>query len=256
MGLPEASVASFLTAVVPAERIDLILLRLDPETPPPRRAASLLSSEERERAERFRQPADRHRFTVGRAALRLLLAERLARAPEAFRFALSDKGRPYLEEAALDFNIAHSGGLIALAFAAGAVGVDVERVGRPADPIKFARGCFATEEIRRVERAADVARAFAHVWTAKEAVIKAEGTGVGVGLDRFAVPAASEAWQPVQEKGSDYRLDRFQVAAFDAGEGYAGAVAAARPLPVAARWMEFDEDGRLTAAPARSAGTD
>ena len=66
--------------------IDLVLLRLDPDRRPPDLLPAILTEEERQRAARFRQQADRTRFICGRAALRLLLAEHLGVPAPAFRF--------------------------------------------------------------------------------------------------------------------------------------------------------------------------
>jgi 4'-phosphopantetheinyl transferase len=228
--------------------IDLVLLRLVTERAPPDALAALLTEEERQRAERFRQQADRTRFICGRAALRLLLAEHLGLPAHEFRFLLTPKGKPHLDGTPIEFNLAHAGELVALAISVDTIGVDVERIGRPADPLAFARRRFAADETRRIEEAADQALEFARVWTAKEAVIKAEGTGVGLGLDRFVVPASSARWQAVREIGASQGLDRFHTAAFDTDEGYAGAIAGERPRAVALRRMIFDKTGTLIAA--------
>jgi phosphopantetheinyl transferase len=83
--------------------IDLVLLRLDPDRRPPDALPPLLAEEERQRAARFRQQADRTRFICGRAALRILLAEHLGLPAAGFRFAITPKGKPYLEGKPVDF---------------------------------------------------------------------------------------------------------------------------------------------------------
>jgi len=71
-----------------------------------------------------------------------------------------------------------------------------------------------------VERAADDRDAFFAIWTAKEAIVKASGKGIGTGdLRGFTVPFRDPQLQPV--------VDGWSVAALDPNrEGYYAAVAA------------------------------
>src|SRR2546422_9162090 len=70
----------------------------------------LLSRDERARADRFRFPRDRDRYTVGRASLRVLLGAYLAAPPESLRFAYSEHRKPALSRprSRLSFNLSHS----------------------------------------------------------------------------------------------------------------------------------------------------
>ncbi len=251
---PEASAAPFVTAAA-GGAVDLLLIDLDPGRPVAAVALGLLSEEERQRAARLRRPEDRERFVAARAALRMALGERLDLPPESLRFVLSGHGKPGLEEHDVAFNISHAGRRIALAIGTASVGVDVERIGRPADPLRLARACLAGEEVARLEVAVDPSLEFARIWTAKEAVLKAVGSGFAIPLESFTVPPASGDWQPIVESRDDALCD-FAVATIDAGDGYAGAIATIAPgKAITTRWLTFDEAGALIAAPERSAAT-
>ena len=79
-------------------------------------------------------------------------------------------------------SLSHGGGWIAAAaYVHGRVGVDVE-AGRDVAP-ELARRCCSTAELAWLERAADAQtrdERFLRLWTAKEAYLKAIGTGLGV----------------------------------------------------------------------------
>jgi 4'-phosphopantetheinyl transferase len=80
-----------------------------------------------------------------------------------------------------DFNLSHSGGLVACARGVGLrLGLDVEHIHPvPVEDIAFALGAG---ERQKLARAADPQGEFFRMWTFKEAVIKADGRGVGMDL--------------------------------------------------------------------------
>jgi 4'-phosphopantetheinyl transferase len=91
-----------------------------------------------------------------------------------------DCGRPYIN-GTVDFNVSHSGRYIACAFTdRGRVGIDIEKV-RSLDWFEF-KNEFRLEEQAVIARANDPLGAFYEYWTAKEAVIKADGRGMQIPL--------------------------------------------------------------------------
>jgi 4'-phosphopantetheinyl transferase len=151
-----------------------------------------LSSSDRDRADRFRQPADRARFVVARALLALLLREELDYRPAVLELALTDKGRPHLADfPAVHFSISHAGDWVAVALAAGArVGVDVESLDRRLDLDPLAERIFDPADLARFRALpdSDRTRAFFRAWTGKEAVLKAKGLGLFGGVQEICVP--------------------------------------------------------------------
>ena len=86
------------------------------------RYGSLLSRQERERASRFHFEADRERFVIGRALARLQLSRFLGGDPRDWRFVTNAHGRPELDRHGsgpppLGFNVSHTKGMVACAFA-------------------------------------------------------------------------------------------------------------------------------------------
>jgi 4'-phosphopantetheinyl transferase len=159
----------------------------------------LLSDDERERAVRYRQPADRLRFVVTRVVLRELLAARLEVAPAALRFTARAQGRPELGDfPRLSFNVSHSGAaaLIVISEARG-VGVDVERIDPDLNWLELTElVCTAEERRALIAQPAYLQRdSFFRLWTAKEAVMKALGIGIADGLRAISINLAGNGIQ-------------------------------------------------------------
>lgn len=160
--------------------------------------AAMLSADERQRAERFHFEHVRRRFIASHGALRRLLGQYLETEPADVAFVTDDGGKPRIARADksdktgnLHFNLSHSGELALVAIASGIeVGVDVERIRAVSNIERLARRYFHTAEADEVLTAEGDQRdsLFMCCWTAKEAVVKAYGSGIGAGLNLFRVP--------------------------------------------------------------------
>lgn len=162
------------------------------DTPPPvwREA---LDAAEWERACRFRQPADRLAFVAAHALKRLALAaERPGDRPADLRFAVNAFGKPALAEVgSVHFNLSHTAGLVAVAlWRSGPVGLDVETMDGGIADADLARATFTADEVAGLDSEPDWTRAFFALWTAKEAVIKAEGQGLSLPLSVVTIGEA------------------------------------------------------------------
>ena len=150
-----------------------------------------LSPDEPVRADRFLSPVDRARFVAGRGSVRAVLAGYLNTAPEALRFTYSLHGKPELSgDPRLHFNLTRCEDLALLAVSAGGpVGIDLERLRMDFAPEPLAARFFAPSEREALEQAspAEKHRVYWAIWTAKEACLKALGTGLDTPLNSFAV---------------------------------------------------------------------
>lgn len=163
-----------------------------------------LAAEEREHAARFRLPTDRIRFAVTRSRLRQLLGGYRNTPPAALRFTHNAWGRPELVDGdGLSFNVSHSKGQALIAVSASRrVGVDVEWRD-PALDWRELTGLLCTPRERQAieDTPADARRrAFFRCWTAKEALLKAQGQGIAAGL--HALSLAPGGLQGQDEAGS------------------------------------------------------
>lgn len=188
---------------------------------------TVLDRSERDRADRFLRPVDRARYVASHAALRRILAEPLDCDPAEIRFAAGSGGKPELAgsaQGALDFNLSHSGerALIGLAPTA-AIGVDVELIRPISDAGQIARTHFAADEASSLLALPpdEIERVFYGLWTRKEAVVKAHGTGLSLPLDRFSVTLPPSPPRLLRWPGAG----GWTLAEVKVGPGYAATVA-------------------------------
>jgi 4'-phosphopantetheinyl transferase len=153
-------------------------------------SSNLLSPDEIARANRFRFPVHRERFIAGRAALRITLGMYLRCAPTDIHFAYTESGKPYLDGQTLSFNVSNSESLCLIAIGEFKhIGVDLEKVGPDKECEEIAKRFFAPGEVSELMKLDPTGRtaAFYACWTRKEAFVKAHGTGLVYGLDKFEV---------------------------------------------------------------------
>jgi 4'-phosphopantetheinyl transferase len=145
------------------------------------------------------------------------------------------------------FNLSHGGECIALAFSRDhELGIDVENTsqGRRHEPLELARRFFAAEESQALARLDADARnaAFMHLWTCKEAVLKAIGHGLSFGLDRlqFALDTGGrpESLQFIAEEAG--APEEWQIHRFEPAHGHAGSLAWRGPQRQI-RWFQLDD---------------
>jgi 4'-phosphopantetheinyl transferase len=128
----------------------------------------------------------------------------LQKSPRDIEFSFETYTKPRLapqKESAIDlrFNVSHSGDLALIAITTGCeVGVDVEQL-RPVKRMEeIAQRYFHRLEVDAVMATKKKERpaAFFRCWTAKEALLKAIGSGITASLDAFEVPLdeAFEGW--------------------------------------------------------------
>jgi 4'-phosphopantetheinyl transferase len=150
-----------------------------------------LQPEERERAARLLFPADQRQSIASRGTLRLLLAHYAsAENPGDLRFVYGEQGKPYLAGSDLRFNLSHTRDLALFAFAREIdLGVDVETIHTSGDLDAVAEQNFAPAERDALLALSESERvpAFYRCWTRKEALLKAEGSGLFRALDTFTV---------------------------------------------------------------------
>ena len=196
-------------------------------------ARTLLSDDERERADRFRAPRLQTYFALSRGLLRALLAQSCGCAPAQVVFTYGAQGKPALaNDPEIGFNLSHSGEIAVYAVVRGpAVGIDVEQQRTMTDLDAIAGRFFSPLEQAALLRVITPARrleAFFHCWVCKEAYIKALGQGLSL-LDSFTVSVApGDGAALVEVCGQPDEPGEWSLEAFTPAPGYHAAVAVRR----------------------------
>lgn len=140
------------------------------------------------KAERFHFRDDRVRALLSRYLLRRKLGECLNRPPRSLRLEAGAQGKPRLPAKEIEFNLSHSGSVVALAISEDEVGIDIERQRTFEDAEQLLENHFTGDEIRWFRQHPDAERAvaFLTLWTRKEALYKAMGKGLFLPLDHVS----------------------------------------------------------------------
>ncbi len=170
-------------------------VNLTPDTEFMECATLLLDNPELQRLDRLKVERAMRVLALCRAALRLLLSVRSGCRNRQISFDSSVRGKPIAlvdgRPADMHFNVSHSGshGFIAIGTHA-CVGVDVEVRASGRDLEGIGRLVFGPNELRLLGglTGQDQINLFYRLWSMKEALIKAPGTGFSIGPDSCEIP--------------------------------------------------------------------
>ncbi len=176
--------------------VTILHVDLSPDAEREALAFDLLDDAEKARGRRFVMERPRRHFALCRAALRMNLSERLGCPNREISFGYLEHGKPFVKvrgrRVSIGFNVSHSGrhGLIAFAEDEG-LGIDVEERVPKHDFDGIGARVYARSERDLLEAAAEARKVyvFFRLWSMKEALIKALGTGFSLSPSRFQVPA-------------------------------------------------------------------
>lgn len=151
------------------------------------RLDAALAPADRTRRDTLVRPHAAARYTVAHGALRILLGRCLSVPAASVRIRTGELGKPELtgHEGNVRFSLSHARGLALAAVTAGrAVGVDLEYPRADFPLHAFVRRYFPPEERELVDSAPpdERGRTFLRLWTRKEAVVKAAGGRMAVGV--------------------------------------------------------------------------
>ena len=144
------------------------------------RLFNYLSMEEKNKANNYHFEIDRKRYILGRAVLKQLIAKYTKRDVHSIHFGYNSSKKPFLvpNNNKLQFNLSHSGELIAIGFGFDEVkiGIDIEMTDPSYDYDLILRDYFTENEKGLIEEFGYPA--FFKIWTRKEALFKAQGIGL------------------------------------------------------------------------------
>ena len=150
------------------ENVDLYLVNLkDIQAAEVENAKKLLSQEEIDQCERFRAQDKQESALITQEALRHLIGNRTI---------LRDSyGKPYLDGNPFYFNVSHTQDYAFIGISQAPIGVDIEKILE--ERVLSNTPLMSESEHQAIKDAPDKADAFFSFWCAKEALLKARGTG-------------------------------------------------------------------------------
>ena len=183
---------SFFKAI---DGITVIHIDLDPDDVEETEALAWLDQDEKERWRRFRIGQPRRQFAFCRAALRANLCGCLGCGNGHLSFGYLQHGKPFAivggKASAIRFNVSHSGthGMIALG-SQGQLGLDLEIRSARRDLDGAGAIAYGPNERAALAKAGGYGKVelFFKLWTIKEALIKAFGTGLSLHPAGFEIP--------------------------------------------------------------------
>lgn len=196
-----------------------------------------MSKDERSRSAGFLYPEPRRRFVLCRGALRALVGDFLRVGARCLSFPVSPSGKPFAvmgeSVAPVSFSVSHSGshGLVALTGSGRRLGADIEERRDRTGLAGIAETVFGPGENAALASAPSRRRLdrFLTIWTSKEAILKAFGTGWSHDGRSFDVAASLQAgntsaiWRYEGMPDVEWRIDVFGT------EEYAAAIAQELP---------------------------
>lgn len=195
------------------------------------RATSILSQDERERAERLISEEHRHRSIAAHAMLRMILGRYCGASPEQLAIRRTSDGKPVLSDyPSIRFNLTHSYGRALIAVAGDQeVGVDLEQVRQEVDVVRLAKRFLSERDQIFIEHGDPAQRheRFLQTWVAREAVFKADGRGITFPLYRDYLELTGDGTEGclvLGDPASDERRRPVRFLSLD--PGWIGAVAA------------------------------
>jgi 4'-phosphopantetheinyl transferase len=193
----------------------------------------VMSDDERHRASRFVRYPDAIRFAVCRSVLRNCLSAAIGQSAHLIRFVSSASGRPSLYAdrtiATIDFNVSHSEDLALIAWSGTRrVGVDIESHRGALNWESQIPSVFGTADMLQFTAATPAQRRglFFDIWVAKEALLKADGVGIGARLSEFSV-ASDNPRSPMVQGFTELgiKLRQFDASWLRNIDGYAACLA-------------------------------
>lgn len=187
---------------------------IDPGMIPEDQAAAVLSLTELEQASRFRFEKDARHWKACRSALRRILGEALGIAAAEVPFEFEEFGKPLLREpfASLHFNLSHCHDLALVALGLdGPLGIDVEPADRGTSLLGCEQAFCHPDEIAALpgeER--ERAHALLDLWTSKESLLKALGTGMSLAPETVSLLPPGDHGAGKHPRLQPFRLQRLE----------------------------------------------
>jgi 4'-phosphopantetheinyl transferase len=142
-----------------------------------------LPEREKEKIVKFRKWEDATASLIGKALLQEIFINVGFDTIRLADIKYTEFNKPFLEHG-LHFNIAHSGNYVVCGVSqSGEIGIDIEQI-KTMD-MKYYLSILSPRELESLNSATRPEDVFYNIWTKKEAIVKADGRGLGVPLNEI-----------------------------------------------------------------------
>lgn len=170
----------------------------------------LLKNEEIDKHARIFKQSDKNIFLTSQVMKRVLCGLYLKISPAETNFLFTEHKKPYVSGFPnFHFNISHSGDWVVFLFSSSPCGIDIEKIKPDFDFEGMMPSVFHPREIDWINGQPDRNRAFFKLWTMKESLLKAQGTGLIDDLNQWDLTSTQTMPDP------DWHVQTFSV-----GEDY------------------------------------
>ncbi|MCX8106365.1 MAG: 4'-phosphopantetheinyl transferase superfamily protein [Ignavibacterium album] len=156
--------------------------------------SEIISSDEKERLHKFKFEGDRGKALLTYFIRRKIISDYIDIPPEKLEFNYTSYGKPFLNPdkfSDIKFNYSHSGNYLLFAINKNSdIGVDIELIKRTLDLNRLAENHFSDLEynyFNSIKNDIDRQVFFYKIWTRKESLLKALGTGINDDLKNLNV---------------------------------------------------------------------
>jgi 4'-phosphopantetheinyl transferase len=132
------------------------------------------------KSDKLRNSEDKKTVIICYTFLRMILSRKLNKNPQDIIYIKDINGKPWVKDDPVFFNISHTRDSFAIVISGHFnAGVDLEKVNRAMDIESIIKRVFSKKEIEFILKSSDITRdRFFLLWTRKEALLKAIGTGI------------------------------------------------------------------------------
>ena len=163
---------------------------ISPDQPVDKDYYSLLSHDEKTKADSFVRFKLQQKYIKTRAVLREILGSHLNCSPQNVIIRAGDYGKPFVADNLVHFNLSHTGNSFVIAISnCTELGVDIEQCVPRKNLSSLVKKCFSNIEADYWTTLPDQQKIemFFHFWVRKEAFVKAVGRGISLGLNKCII---------------------------------------------------------------------
>ena len=164
------------------------------EVPTHTEALALLPEAEFLSTQKFVTEALKNNALLTKILTRKILAKYLGIEAKAIPIIRAEFEKPHLAPPYqnFEFNLSHTKSYFALAITKDTpIGIDIESINKKTDIMGISKRFFHPEEHEQILKAKNQEDCFLRIWTQKEALVKAIGSGISFGLENFCVDATN-----------------------------------------------------------------